>query len=120
MMPHMLPVREFRTAWLWDVGDVDTPKVLVPLSPEEYGLHAVIAVRVRDLRVPESNTAEGQAVITTVARELLQVWMPLQVTTYNRSFTRYQGDIWLPQREASYRAEVERIMQDLGIQPGGK
>ncbi len=113
-----LPVRAFEEAYLWRVVDADTPEVLVPTEPREYGIWAVIAIRVRGLNAPEQHTTEGKMLTETVKERLLQRWTRLQVQTFNRSFTRYQGDIWTPDGW-SYRALCEELMEELGIEPGG-
>jgi hypothetical protein len=109
----------FSEAYLWSVFDADTPRVLVPLQPFEYGVWAVIAIRVRDLKAPEQNTPDGKRLTEAVKDRLLRKWTRLTVHTYARSFTRYQGDIWLETGE-SYKELCEALMAEMGIQPGGR
>jgi hypothetical protein len=114
------PKHVFEEAYLWGARDPDTPLVLVPCSPREYNVWVVIPVRVRGLKVPERWTEEGKRVAEEVRRRLLlERWTRVRVETHSKSFDRWVGDVWVPERGRSYGTEVEKVMEDLGIEPGG-
>lgn len=116
----MASTRRYEEAYLFRVIDADTPIVLVPLEPRDFGLWVEMKVRVRDLHVPERWTKEGKAVNAAVHARLLKRWTPLVVeTTGAKSFDRHVGDVWLPERGVSYRQAVLEIMEELGIGEGG-
>ncbi len=115
--PPAPPRNIFPEAYLWHVIDGDTPKVLVPMTPSEYGIWAVISIRVRGLKAPESWTEEGKRLTAAVREQVLRRWTPLLVHTYSRSFTRYQGDLWLPDGR-SYRELCEDLMEEMDIEQG--
>lgn len=100
--------------------DADSPSVLLPLQPEkEFGIWRVQSIRVRDLHAPEQWTEEGKRLTEAVRELLLLRWTPVQVETYEWSFSRLVGTIQLPDGR-SYREACLELMKDLGIKEGGR
>lgn len=117
--PLGIPEITFFESYLWGLIDADTPEVLVPLSPRHFNTWQVIRIRVKDLHVPERNTREGKLVNEAVQQRLFRRWLRVCVTTFSKSFDRYVGNIILADLAVSYKDEVEKIMKEVGVEPGG-